>query len=76
MMHSLVPVGTKGRMTLTGHADEMFIRRDNPDGSILLQPAVVKTKLQDAYDTDAAFRTAINTAMHSPLVERQRPRRR
>lgn len=65
----MVQVGNKGRMTLTGHEDELFLRRDNPDGSILLEPAVVKSRAQEEYDTNPELRELLRRAAASPTVE-------
>lgn len=76
MATGMIRIGAKGRMTLSGHAGEWMIRQDNPDGSVLLVPAVMKSKIQDAYDVDAELRAKLDEAMESPRAQLDQPLRR
>ena len=69
----MVKTDARSRVVLPGHSDEMFLMRENPDGSILLEPAVVVSTSQLEYDQNpgvAAFadggRRVADRRAHSP----------
>lgn len=49
VMGSMITIQTdsRSRVVLPGHPEQMFVMQENPDGSILLQPARVVTEAQD-----------------------------
>ena len=49
--------------------------RENPDGSILLEPAVVLSKSQLEYDQDPELQELLAKATASPTVRRNRRKR-
>jgi hypothetical protein len=53
----------------------MFLMRENPDGSILLEPAVVMSKSQLEYDQDPELRELLAKAAASSTVRRSRRKR-
>ena len=57
------------------HRFEMFLMRQNPDGSILLEPAVVLSKNQLEYDQDPELRELLAKAAASSTVRRSRRKR-
>ena len=71
----LVKTDSRSRLVLPGHSDEMFLMRENPDGSILLEPAVVVSKSQLEYDRDPELRELLARAASSPTVRRVRRQR-
>lgn len=71
----LVKTDSRNRVVLPGHSDEMFLMRENPDGSILLEPAVVVSKSQLEYDRDPELRELLARAASSPTVRRVRRQR-
>ena len=71
----LVKTDSRSRVVLPGHSDEMFLMRENPDGSILLEPAVVVSKSQLEYDRDPELRELLARAASSPTVRRVRRQR-
>ena len=71
----LVRTDGRSRVVLPGHADEMFLMRQNPDGSILLEPAVVLSKNQLEYDQDPELRELLAKAAASSTVRRSRRKR-
>lgn len=71
----LVRTDGRSRVVLPGHADEMFLMRENPDGSILLEPAVVMSKNQLEYDQDPELRELLAKAAASPTERRSRRKR-
>ena len=73
-MTVLVETDARSRVVLPGHASQEFIMRENADGSILLQPATVKTAAQEEYDTTPELRNLLDRATASPTVRRTRRR--
>lgn len=71
----LVRTDGRSRVVLPGHSDEMFLMRENPDGSILLEPAVLVSKSQLEYDQDPELRELLAKAAASPTVRRNRRKR-
>lgn len=68
----LVETDARSRVTLPGHRNQRFLLQENPDGSLLLQPAVVKTQAQDVYDSTPELRELLDRAAASPTVRRKR----
>jgi hypothetical protein len=77
VMAELVLVETDGRSraVLPGRANQRFVMRENPDGSLLLQPARVVTDAQHEFDSDPELRQLLARAAASPTVHRKRTRR-
>lgn len=77
MVTELAFVETDGRSraVLPGRPNERFVMRENPDGSLLLQPARVVTDAQHEFDTDPELRELLARAAASPTVRRTRARR-
>lgn len=73
----MISVETDGRsrVVLPGHSNQRFLVQENPDGSILLQPARVVSEAQAEYDNDPELRALLARATHSPTVRRNRERR-
>lgn len=70
----LVETDSRSRVVLPGHPDERFLVQENPDGSILLQPARVVTEAQHEYDESPALQDLLARAAASPTVRRRRRR--
>lgn len=75
-MTKVIETDSRGRVVLSGRPDEMFLVRENSDGSILLQPAAVVSAAQHQYDNDAGLREILAQAAASPTVKRDRRRTR
>jgi hypothetical protein len=77
LMAELVLVETDGRSraVLPGRPNQRFVMRENPDGSLLLQPARVVTDAQHEFDTDPELRDLLASAAAAPTVRRVRARR-
>jgi hypothetical protein len=71
----LVETDSRSRVVIPGHGNQRFLVRENADGSLLLQPAVVVTEAQHEYDSDAELRELLARATASPTVRRRRQRR-
>jgi len=71
----LVETDSRSRVVLPGRPGERFLVTENPDGSLLLEPAVVVSKAQYEYDTDPELRDLLHRAAASPTVRRPRSRR-
>jgi hypothetical protein len=74
-MATLIETDGRSRVVLPGHANEKFLMIEQPDGSLLLQPAVVVTAAQADYDSDPELRDLLDRAMASDTVTRRRSRR-
>ena len=74
-METIVETDDRSRVVLPGHPNQRFVLRDNPDGSLLLQPARVVTEAQHEYDSDPGLRDLLARAAQSPTVRRARHRR-
>ncbi len=64
----------KSRVVLPGHPNETFVVRENPDGSLLLEPAIVTvtTAAQAEYDADPGLQHYLHLAANAQPVERTR----
>ena len=71
----IVKTDARSRVVLPGHSDEMFLMRENPDGSILLEPAVVVSTSQLEYDQNPELRRLLKEAAESQTVRRTRRKR-
>ncbi len=70
----ILETDARGRAVLSGHANELFLVRENSDGSVLLQPATVISKTQAQYDSDPELRAVLAAAVESGTVSRDRRR--
>lgn len=72
---TLVETDSRSRAVLPGRPNQRYVMRENPDGSLLLQPARVVTDAQHEFDTDPELRDLLSRAAASPTVRRTRVRR-
>ena len=72
---SLVETDDGSRAVLPGRTNQRFMMRENPDGSLLLQPARVVTDAQFEFDSDPELRELLARAAAAPTVRRARARR-
>lgn len=72
---AFVETDSRSRAVLPGRPNQRFVMRENPDGSVLLQPAQVVTTAQHEFDTDSELRDLLARATASPTVRRARTRR-
>ena len=72
MAKKVLQCDSRGRLVLSGRANEMFLVRENSDGSILLQPATVVSVAQAEYDNDPSLRELLAHAAASDTVSRDR----
>jgi len=73
---AFVETDSRSRAVLPGRPNQRYVMRENPDGSLLLQPARVVTDAQHEFDTDPELRDLLARAAASPTVRRTRVRRR
>ncbi|GAT02550.1 uncharacterized protein RMCFA_2662 [Mycolicibacterium fortuitum subsp. acetamidolyticum] len=71
----IVSTDSRSRMVFPGRPNQMFVRRDFEDGSILLEPAQVVTAAQAEYDRSPELRELLTRAAAAPTVERTYTRR-
>jgi hypothetical protein len=71
----IVRTDGRSRAVLPGHSNKIFVLHENPDGSLLLQPAEVVTEAQLEYDRDPELQALLSRAMSSRTVRRSRQRR-
>jgi hypothetical protein len=74
-MTILVETDQRSRVVIPGHSNQRFIVRENSDGSILLQPAVVVAEAQAEYDQSPELQDLLTRAAASKSVQRARRRR-
>ena len=70
---------SRGRVTLVGHPDSTYLLREEPDGVLVLEPAVVTSAAQASYlALPAADRARIEEFVDDPCtaVKRTYKRRR
>lgn len=72
VMTTTVETDDRSRVVLPGHPNQRFVVRENPDGSILLQPARIVTEAQHEYDSDPELQDLLARATASPTVRRTR----
>lgn len=72
---ALVETDGRSRAVLPGRPNQRFVMRENPDGSLLLQPARVVTEAQHEFDSDPELRELLARAAASRTVRRARARR-
>lgn len=74
-MDILIETDGRSRVVLPGHSNQRLLFQENPDGSILLEPARVVSEAQAEYDSDPELRSLLTRAAKSPAVVRNRERR-
>lgn len=62
----------RSRVVLPGRPRQMFVVRENPDGSLLLQPGKVITNAQSEYDETPELQELLAQAAASSTVTRRR----
>jgi hypothetical protein len=73
----LIETDARRRVVLPGDEGNLrYIVTVHADGSMLLQPAVVKTRAQEMYDTSPELREVLARASEAPTVKRARRTRR
>jgi hypothetical protein len=72
---AVIETDDRSRAVLPGRPNQRFVMRENPDGSLLLQPARVVTDAQHEFDSDPELRDLLARAAASPTVRRARARR-
>ena len=73
----LIKTDAHRRVVLPGDEGNLrYIVTVHADGSMLLQPAVVKTQAQELYDTSSELRDLLSRAAAAPTVKRPRGTRR
>lgn len=72
---ALVETDGRSRAVLPGRPNQRFVMRENPDGSLLLQPARVVIEAQHEFDSDPELRDLLARAAASPTVRRARTRK-
>jgi len=48
-MSEMIRTDNRGRVTLAGHPDSTYLIREEPDGVLVLEPAVVMSAAQASY---------------------------
>lgn len=72
---ALVETDDRSRAVLPGRPNQRFVMRENPDGSLLLQPARLVSEAQYEFDSDPELRDLLARAAASPTVRRKRTRK-
>ena len=71
-MSLLIETDGRSRVVLPGRPNQRFLVRENADGSLLLEPAVVVSEAQYDYDHNPELRSTLAAAAASPTVRRTR----
>jgi hypothetical protein len=71
----IIETDDRSRVVLPGHPRQMFLVRENADGSLLLEPARVVTEPQHEYDETPELQQLLRDAAASATVRRSRSRR-
>lgn len=74
-MPAYIETDARSRVVLPGRPNERFLLTERPDGSLLLEPAVVVSAAQHELDTDPELRALLERALGSPSVHKARKRR-
>jgi hypothetical protein len=69
---TIVSTDARSRVVLPGHPNRMFLLRENSDGSLLLEPAVVASEAQAQYAADPELKALLDRALAAPTVRRRR----
>jgi hypothetical protein len=72
---TIAQTDSRSRVVLPGHPNQLFLVRENSDGSVLLQPAHVVNDAQAQYDNTPELQDLLTRAAESPTVRRSRSRR-
>lgn len=73
---AFIETDSRSRAVLSGHPRQRYLMRENEDGSILLQPALIVTEAQLEYDTSPELRNLLARATTASTVRHARSRRR
>jgi len=71
----VIETDARSRVIIPGRSNEMFVVRDNADGSMLLEPAHIVTDAQREYDSSPELQELLSRATASTTVHRARRRR-
>lgn len=72
----LIETDARSRVVLPGHPNARFLMRENSDGTITLEPAMVTSEAQHELDTSPELQDLLARAAASKTVRRRRTRRR
>jgi hypothetical protein len=76
-MSLMIETDARSRVVLPGaRANRRYLVTEHEDGSLLLQPAVVKTEAQELYDHSPELQALLERASKSASVRRPRRERR
>ncbi|BEL41815.1 hypothetical protein [Mycobacteroides abscessus] len=76
-MGELIRTDSHGRVTLAGHPDSTYFLHEEPDGVLVLEPAIVMSVAQAAYFAlPTADRTRIDEFLDNPSTAVKRTYRR
>lgn len=76
-MSSVVETDSRGRLTLPGSKpNRRYLVHEEPDGTLVLEPAVVISELERRFLANAALQARIEHARTHPELGESRPPRR
>lgn len=78
MSDLIVEVDSRNRVSLSRltHKHDRYIIREEADGTVILEPAVVLTQAERNYLTNPEVQAAVEHSRQHPEQRRPRPRRR
>lgn len=77
MSDLIVEMDSRNRVSLSRveHKHERYIVREEADGTLVLEPAVVLTRAERAYLADVELRAVVEHGQANPQNRRPRPQR-
>ena len=74
MTRALIETDSRGRATI-GHPDRQYLLHEEPDGTLVLEPASVVTELERRFMANSALQAQIAYAKAHPEQRVKRKRR-
>lgn len=76
-MSDMIRTDSRGRVTLAGHPDSTYMLHEEPDGVLVLEPAVVMSAAQASYlALPTTERTRIEEFLDDPTTAAKRTYKR
>lgn len=73
---TLIEVDARSRVTLPGKANRRYLVREEDDGTVILEPAVVMSELEARYLANPELQARVAHGRAHPEQGRPRPERR
>lgn len=74
-MSTMIEVDARSRVTLPGRAGRRYLLHEDPDGTVVLEPAVLLSEMEVAYLRDPDLQAKVVHSREHPQQRRPRPTR-